>query len=200
MSNSFGAFCKQKYYFFYFVKRSSLPQICGALNRVTEWFPAFAIFLDKLFQRRQNHPTIAVARFDLFQRLTRDARWYWYFQTKNINFDKFWKALVRKIWVEFMPICCIFMCICLCLWSFRNFVIFGYIFSPFWCVAAKKSGNPALHYNCSNDNNRAIKRCDRSRVMLHFLAEKNGARPRKPQSAGLSVAWTAIVVKIQLCT
>jgi hypothetical protein len=50
-----------------------------------------------------------------------------YFQTKNPNLDKFWRALERKLLVYFMPI----YGYCYVLWSFGNFVAIWYIFPRF---------------------------------------------------------------------
>jgi hypothetical protein len=46
-----------------------------------------------------------------------------YFQTKNLNLVKFWRAFEWKMLLYFMPIWSI-------LWSFGNFVVIWYIFSP----------------------------------------------------------------------
>jgi hypothetical protein len=68
-----------------------------------------------------------------------------YFQTKNPNWGKFWRVLQRMMLVYFVDIWYILRPIGMyCGLSVHFIVIYIVYFSPFWYIAPKKSGNPAL--------------------------------------------------------
>jgi hypothetical protein len=60
-----------------------------------------------------------------------------YFQTKNPDLGKFWRALKWKVQVYFMSIWFI-------LWLFGTFKVIWHIFSPFWYVVPNKNWQPFI--------------------------------------------------------
>jgi hypothetical protein len=59
-----------------------------------------------------------------------------YFQTKDPNLGKIWRALEWKMLVYFMVVRSI-------LWPFGNVQVIWYIFARFGILCPEKSGNPA---------------------------------------------------------
>jgi hypothetical protein len=66
-----------------------------------------------------------------------------FFQTKNPNMGKFWRALDWKIIVYFMAIWNILCPIGIFCIHMVHFVFIWYIFSGFGIMYQEKSGNPA---------------------------------------------------------
>jgi hypothetical protein len=65
-----------------------------------------------------------------------------YFQTKNSNLGKFWRALKWKYWYIYGHMEYI-LTIWYIIWPFGNLVVFWYIFPLFGILYPEKSGNPA---------------------------------------------------------
>jgi hypothetical protein len=85
-----------------------------------------------------------------------------YFQIKNPNLGKFWRALKWKMFVYFMTI-----------W---NGIVCGHLvyFFPFWYVwTKKKSGNPANHLSTKVLNQQS----PLNREELHFQNNEQLIRP-----------------------
>jgi hypothetical protein len=72
---------------------------------------------------------------------TRVARWHKYFQTKNPDLVKFWRALEWKMLVCAMAICNLHIT---AIWYmyFGNLVSIWYIFTRYGILCQEKSGNP----------------------------------------------------------
>jgi hypothetical protein len=66
-----------------------------------------------------------------------------YFQTKISNLGKFWKVLQRKMLLHFMAIWSILRPYGIFCCHLVYLKVIWYIFSRFWYVVPKKSGNPA---------------------------------------------------------
>jgi hypothetical protein len=68
-----------------------------------------------------------------------------YFQTKNSNLGKFWRALEWKLWLCFMPICNILWPFGMyILWLFCNLVAIWYIFPSFGILCQEKIWQPLI--------------------------------------------------------
>jgi hypothetical protein len=67
------------------------------------------------------------------------------FQTKNLNFGKFWRVLLRKTLVYFMTIWSILRPLEIFYVHLVYFVVFWYIFPCFGILDQEKSGNHVLH-------------------------------------------------------
>jgi hypothetical protein len=67
-----------------------------------------------------------------------------YFQTKNRNLVKFWRALQWKKLVNFMDIWSISWPFYIVYGNLANFVVIWYIFPCFCILYQEKSGNPAV--------------------------------------------------------
>jgi hypothetical protein len=65
------------------------------------------------------------------------------FQTKNLNFGKFWRALHRKMLVYFMAIWSISRLSGIPYGILEYFMVIWYIFPRFGTLYQGKSGNPA---------------------------------------------------------
>jgi hypothetical protein len=65
-----------------------------------------------------------------------------YFQTKNPNLDKFWRALELKILVYFMTVCNILMQFGSTYCRFVQFVVIWYIFPHFGMFGSQKIWQP----------------------------------------------------------
>jgi hypothetical protein len=71
---------------------------------------------------------------------TRVARWF--FQTKNLNLDKFWTVLQWKIFIYFMAIWSILRPFGIFCGHLVNFRVIWYNFSSFGMLSQEKSGKP----------------------------------------------------------
>jgi hypothetical protein len=65
-----------------------------------------------------------------------------YFQTKNPNLGKFWRALKWKRLLNSLAIWNILLPFITILWPFGNLVAIWYIFQRFGLLCQEKSGNP----------------------------------------------------------
>jgi hypothetical protein len=67
-----------------------------------------------------------------------------YFQTKNPNLGKFWRALEWKMFYIFYAHLEYIMFIWYVLWPFGNFVVVWDIFQLYGNLCQEKSGNPVI--------------------------------------------------------
>jgi hypothetical protein len=68
-----------------------------------------------------------------------------YFQTKNPNLGKFWRAMLCKIFVYFMDIWHILRSIGVFYDHLVHFVVIWYIYPHFGMLCQEQSGNPVVH-------------------------------------------------------